>query len=330
MYKDLRVAVVVPARDEAELIGIVLEGLPDWIDRVIVVDDGSTDGTATEADQWAAKRAGRVEVIVHERPGGVGAAMLTGYRAAYEWGADVAVVMAGDNQMNPAELPSLLDPIAAGDADYTKGNRLCDACTLAGMPRSRLVGNAVFSILTRLASGYWHVADSQNGYTAIHRRALKDILDMGLYAGYGVPNDILVSLNIIGARVRDVPMASVYGVGERSKLRIPRVVLPIAALLVRRFFDRLWQKYVVRDTHPLVLFYLLGLILTPLGIGYGVTLVLVRLIFPHMTVLADLAAALRPYCSDAGIVLDAVLTLSGLQMLLFAMWFDMQHNSHLR
>ncbi len=328
MYKNHSIAVVVPAFNEETQIRGVLATMPDFVDHVIVVDDGSTDNTAGIANEFAGSNE-RVKLVRLGRNQGVGAAIEAGYRAALEAGAMITAVMAGDGQMDPGQLPGLLDPLVMGEADYSKGNRLAHGLDLGRIPRIRLLGNAIFSALTKIASGYWHVADSQSGYTAITRAALKSLLAMGIYPGYGMPNDVLVKLNIHNYRVRDVPMPAVYGVGEQSKMRIPVVILPITLLLVRRFFFRLWQKYVVRDTHPLVLFYMLGLLLAPLGVLYGAIILLCRVIGPTMlgTHVFDV---FRPISTASGILLCAVITLAGLQLLLFAMWFDMQDNSRLR
>ncbi|MCX7935871.1 MAG: glycosyltransferase family 2 protein, partial [Planctomycetota bacterium] len=232
-------------------------------------------------------------------------------------------------QMNPDDLPALLAPVVSGEVDYSKGNRLLLGDAWRQMPWPRLVGGAVLSFLTKIASGYWHIADSQNGYTAISRQAAAQLLQDGFYPRFGMPNDILVLLNIHNFAVRDIPMRPVYNVGERSKLRISAVILPICWLLVRRFFHRLWHKYVVRDTHPLVLFYLLGLLLLPLAALYGVAILCSRIIGPTL-LKTNAFDFLRPICTDSGIVLEALLILTGVQFVLFAMWFDMQHNARLR
>lgn len=329
MYKGKKIAVVVPARDEEKQLPGVLDSLPELVDFAVVVDDASADGTARVAAEHAARRPERVSVVTLSENRGVGGAIAAGYARALELGAEIAAVMAGDGQMDPTRLPELLDPVAAGEADYAKGNRFIRGGAWRRIPRLRLLGNAVLSVLTKIASGYWHVSDSQNGYTAASAETVRELLEDGVYPGYGMPNDVLVTLNIHRRRVREVPMEPVYGVGERSKMAIPRVVWPIAWLLARRFFRRLWRKYVVRDTHPLVLFYLLGLLLTPLGVAYGALILMTRVVGP--TLLATAAfQPFHPVCTASGIVLDAVLTLSGLQLLLFAMWFDMQDNGGLK
>ena len=230
MLEGKRVAVVVPAFDEERLIGTTLSGIPDFVDRILVIDDASRDGTAERA---RASGDPRVEVVSHERNQGVGAAILTGYRRALEEGIDVTCVMAGDNQMDPADLEAIAGPVARGEVDYAKANRLFTGRAWELMPHTRYLGNAILSLLTKIASGYWHVADSQSGYTAIGRSTL-ELLDLDrIYARYGFPNDMLVHLNVINARVRDVPSRPVYGVGETSDIRLRRVIPAISWLLTK-------------------------------------------------------------------------------------------------
>ena len=170
--------------------------------------------------------------------------------------------MAADNQMDPATCAKLVGPVARGEVDYAKANRLFTGEAWKLIPRTRYLGNAVLSLLTKIASGYWHVADSQTGYTAISLSMLDAARPRPHLPGYGFPNDMLVHLNVWNARVRDFPSRPIYGVGERSGIRLRQVVPRISWLLVKGFFWRLREKYVIRDFHPLVFFYALGLVMT--------------------------------------------------------------------
>jgi glycosyltransferase involved in cell wall biosynthesis len=313
VFDEKRVGVVVPAYDEEELIGATLEGIPTLVDRIFVVNDGSSDRTAEVA---RATGDGRVEVISHERRSGVGAATVTGYRRAIADGMDVVVVMNGDNQMDPEDLPKLVAPVARGEVDYAKANRLATGQAWQLIPKTRFFGNAILSMLTKVASGYWHVADSQSGYTVVSREML-ELLDLDhIYTNYGFPNDMLVHLNVWNARVRDFPSRPIYGVGERSNMRYRHVVPRIAWLLVRGFFWRLWEKYVKRDFHPLVFFYVMGFIATVAGVLLGLVVVGYRIAGYSIPI--------------ATVVLVALLVISGLQFTLFAMWFDMESNKDLK
>jgi glycosyltransferase involved in cell wall biosynthesis len=313
VFEGKRVGVVVPAFDEEPLIAATLGGIPPLVDRIFVVDDGSTDRTAECAQELGDPR---VEVVKHERRSGVGAATVTGYRHAMAEGLDVVVVVNGDNQMDAADLPTLVEPVARGELDYSKANRLSTGQAWQLIPKTRFFGNAILSMLTKIASGYWHVADSQSGYTAISRQMLERLDLDRVYTQYGFPNDMLVHLNVWNARVRDFPSRPIYGVGERSTMRYRHVVPRISWLLLKGFFWRLWEKYVKRDFHPLVFFYVMGFIATVTGIGLGLVVVAFRFAGDSIPV--------------ATVVLVAVLVISGLQFTLFAMWFDMESNKDLR
>jgi glycosyltransferase involved in cell wall biosynthesis len=313
MLDGKRVAVVVPAYDEEHLVIETLRGIPDLVDRIFVVDDASTDGTAAKAAELGDSR---VEVVRHERNQGVGAAIVTGYRRALEEGIDVTCVMAADNQMDAGELRGLVEPVARGEVEYAKANRLFSGEAWTVIPHTRFLGNAVLSLLTKIASGYWHVADSQAGYTAISLAALRRLDLDALYPRYGFPNDMLVHLNVQSARVRDVPSRPIYNVGERSHIRLRSVIPRISWLLFKGFWWRMGQKYVIRDFHPLVFFYAFGVLMSVAGLTLGAIEVVLRILGNQIT--------------PATIVLVAVLLIAGLQLTLFAMWFDMEANKDLR
>jgi glycosyltransferase involved in cell wall biosynthesis len=313
MVEGKRVAVVVPAYEEERLVAETLRGIPAFVDRIYVVDDASKDATAERAREIGDPR---VEVIVHEQNGGVGAAIVTGYKRALEQGIDVTCVMAADNQMDPAELIDFVLPVSHGEVDYAKANRLFTGEAWEVIPRTRYLGNAVLSLLTKIASGYWHVADSQAGYSALGLDALRRLDLDRIYRRYGFPNDLLVHLNVVNARVRDVQSRPIYGVGERSGIRLRKVVPRISWLLFKGFWWRLREKYVIRDFHPLVFFYVLGALMTLTGLVLGVVEVVLRFMGNEIT--------------TPTIVLVALLLISGTQFTLFAMWFDQESNKELR
>ena len=318
MFEGRKVIVVVPAFNEAKLIDRVLDTMPAFVDRIIVVDDASTDGTGDLLLGARARVGPRLMVIRHERNGGVGAAIVTGYRAALQEGPETGLVavMAGDAQMDPEDLPRLLVPLVLDQADYTKGNRLFTGEAWRIIPRHRYLGNAALSFLTKIASGYWHVADSQSGYTAVTVQALRLLQLHRLYKRYGFPNHLLVELNNYDLRVRDVPIRPVYGVGEVSGIRLQKVIPTLSWLLVRCYFWRIKEKYIIRDFHPLVFFLAFGGLLTGAGLLLGVWIIVLRLV--------------EGYLSPNAAVFDAFLLIMGVQMLFFAMWMDMERNKGLK
>ncbi len=307
MLEGKRVAVVIPAYNEEQLVAPTVSGVPEFVDRIYVVDDRSKDGTV------AAVRGlndPRVELFEHEQNEGVGGAIITGYGRALAERMDVTAVMAADNQMDPGDLEALVVPVARGEVDYAKANRLFTGQAWQLIPRYRYLGNAVLSLLTKIASGYWHVADSQSGYTAVGLPML-ELLDLDrIYRRYGFPNDMLVHLNVWNARVRDFPSRPIYGVGERSGIKLRKVVPTISWLLAKGFFWRMLQKYVIRDFHPLVFFYLLGFLMTAIGLALGIAETVLRVMGNQVSV--------------ATVVLVALLLIFGSQFTLFAMWFDME------
>ena len=208
MRRGREIWVVVPAHDEAALIGRALASIPGFVDRVVVVDDASTDGTVAVATALATSR---VRVIRRPRNGGVGAAIVDGYRAflAEASAGAACAVMAGDAQMDPEDLPGLLDQLDGG-AGYVKGNRFSSPGTLRAMPVARIVGNAVLSLLTKAVTRLWHLGDSQCGYTVITREALSRLDLASLYPRYGFPNDVLIKLARRGVHIAQAPVRAIY------------------------------------------------------------------------------------------------------------------------
>jgi glycosyltransferase involved in cell wall biosynthesis len=315
MIEGKRVGVVIPAYNEELLLPATLSSVPPFVDRVYVVDDASRDGTVGRAHAAAAEDA-RITVIVHERNSGPGAAVVTGYKRAITEEIEVVCVMNADNQMDPDELEHLALPVALDEVDYTKANRLFTGEAWNLIPHYRYLGNAMLSLLTKIASGYWHVADSQAGYTAIRLPILR-LLDLDrIYPRYGYPNDMLVHLNVWNARVRDVPSRPIYGIGEKSGIRLRKVVPRISWLLVKGFFWRMGQKYVIRDFHPLVFFYMAGFFTWLIGVALAILAIVQHFV------------GTPPNAGTA--ILVALFLTFGVLFTLFAMWFDMESNKDLR
>ena len=313
MYGDKKIGLAIPARNEERLIGPTLEAVPDLVDRVYVVDDGSTDNMVAVVGEFAARDA-RVELIQHGENLGVGQAIITGYRRASEEGCDLVVVVGGDNQMPMEQIPDLLEPLVDGRADYTKGNRfLMPEEGLEDMPWTRMVPNALISITTKVASGYYKIFDVVDGFTAITKRAI-DLVDWDeAWKGYGYPMDFLVRLNAYGLKVKDVPRRAIYLQGERqSQIKGFRYFLRVAPMMVRGFFWRLFTRYLVRDFHPLFFFYMFGLIFLPLGVVFGCYLV-----YSQWTGIG---------VTGPRAVVCSLLIMMGLQFLLFAMLYDMEES----
>jgi len=313
MYKEHKIGVVILAHNEENHIEDTIDTLPDFIDKIYVVDDGSTDETAGIVLKYKDER---LKLLQHEINKGPGAALVTGYKAALQDEIDVIVKMDGDNQMDPNYIPSLLDPIIENRADYTKGNRLLSPEYRGKMTRWRFFGNAILTFLTKVGSGYWQIMDPQNGYTAISKGVLKQINVDSIYYYYGYLNNILVKLNVYGYNIGDIAMPAKYG-NEKSSIKYSKYIFKVSGLLLKDFSWRLKMKYVVLSFHPLVLFYLFGIILTPIGLFSGLFSLY------HKYVMGE-ALFVRG-------ALSLLVFIIGVQFLLFAMLFDMQaDNSYSR
>lgn len=290
MYKNQSIAVIMPSHNEANHIGTTIQTLPDFVDHIIVVDDCSRDDTA-----GAARATGdaRLSVLQPLNNLGVGGATVMGYRQAMEAGAQIAVKMDGDGQMMPEYLPALLDALIDEGYDYAKGNRFLAGESLAQMPKVRLFGNVALTFLTKMASGYWHVFDPQNGYTAIKTSALKRLELAKIHQRFFFENDMLSHLNYQNCRVKDVGIPARYG-DEVSDLDPFKISLTFPSLLLKRFARRLYQKYILRDFSPIALFLLMGALLFGWGMVFGFYIWIKSLVTGQPTPTGTIMLALLP------------------------------------
>ena len=327
MYDGQTIGVVVPAYNEAGQVGDVLETMPTYVDRIYAVDDASTDSTWEEVRESARRinseagpsavggderdAAARVVTVQHERNRGAGAAVKTGYACALEDGIDVAAVMDGDGQMDPAHLDRILAPVTSGDVTYSKGNRLSSREDYASMSNWRLFGNVSLTLLTRIASGYWELSDPQNGFTAISNEGLRTIGFERLYDRYGFLNHVLFALNVNREPIADVSHPAVYA-DEQSGINYWTFIPRVSFLLGRNFVERLTRSYVFRMFHPLIACYVLGAVVTLAGVAGG------------------LHALSSPAVDSflGGMVSVAVGTLGGL-LIVLGLWFDVSENEGL-
>jgi len=257
----------------------------------------------------------RIVLLSLEKNSGVGSAVACGYKWCKDYNIDCIVKIDGDGQMDPGEIYTICLPVINGEVDYVKGNRLIHKSSRVVIPRVRFMGNSILSILTKIASGYWHISDTQTAFTAISLDALKSIDLVNLYKKYGYPNDLLVKLNISYRSVREVGIKPIYEVGEKSKMKIFKVIPRISWLLFKSFFKRIWIKYLLRNFHPLFILYHMCFILLFITIPYGIKLIKISASGEQANPLTALAFAFA--------------FISGFQSILFAMWMDIQDNERL-
>jgi len=313
MYEGKRIALVIPAYNESKLIKPTLENVPGVIDKVYVVDDCSTDGMA-DIVRECAQNDERIEFIQHEKNAGPGQAIITGYKASSAANYDMTVVIGGDFQMPLDQVENFLKPLVNDEADYTKGNRfMMSGNAFDDMPKMRLIGNMVISLLTKIASGLYKIFDVVDGYTAITKQAIDLVNWDKAWKGYGYPMDFLIRMSCYSLRVKDVPRRAIYIEGERqTQIKGLKYALKVSPMLLRGFFWRLVVKYIFRDFHPLIFFYIMGLTLFPLGTLFGLYLVFLQLTGVGVT--------------GPRAIFAALLIITGLQSLLFAMHFDSEES----
>ena len=315
MYKNKTVAVVIPCYNEQTQIERVIQTIPGYVDKIVIVDDCSEDETVMVVENLS-RVDSRIKLIRHKKNSGCGGALATGYIWVRDNDYDVAVRMDGDGQMDPNDLKFLLDPVVSGETDYAKGNRLFTGQAFKMIPKARYFGNSILTLLTKIASGYWHVADSQSGYTAMNKKVLETLNWRFMYSRYGQPNHLLIMLNIYNFRVRDIAVKPIYGVGEKSGMKIRKVIFTLSWLLLKNFFWRMKEKYFIRDFHPLIFFYILGFSFSILTIVLFGRLFYRWWLIGHIPSLNALAAMFT--------------FMSASLFTLFAMWFDMEANKDLR
>jgi dolichol-phosphate mannosyltransferase len=307
MIEGLRVAVVVPSyKVEAQVAG-VLARMPDCIDQIVVVDDASPDRTT---EVVSGLEMNRVTLVSHERNEGVGGAMITGFGVALAAGADIIVKCDGDGQMDPRDIPMLVRPLIERRAEYAKACRFHHPTELRAMPWVRLFGNIGLTLLTKLASGYWHLLDPQNGLIAIRSECLSLLNYRRLARDYFFENDMLIRLNAVAARAIDVPLPARYG-DETSSLAPWRSLLTFPPRLLAGLLRRVFWRYVFYDVSPVALFLALGLLSTAFGALFGGY---------HWFVNAQ-----RGEATPVGTIIIATITIIlGVQFLLQAILLDVQ------
>ncbi len=261
-----KIAVVIPCYKVEKHILRLLKEIPSFISHIYCIDDACPNQSGKLIEDKCHDR--RVRVIFHTTNQGVGAAVMTGYRAAYRDGCQIAVKIDGDGQMDPRLIPRFVVPILNKECDYTKGNRFFRLEDVKQMPTLRLFGNAILSFFSKLSTGYWNIFDPTNGYTAIHLSLLELLPLEKVQKRYFFESDILFRLNTCRCVVKDISMAAIYG-NEKSNLKVNRIIFPFLLYHGRNFFKRLFYNYYLRDFHIASLEFVIGPILFLSGILYA-------------------------------------------------------------
>ncbi len=268
MYKNNKIAVVIPTFKAKNHLEDVIGGLPEWVDKIIVVDDACPQKSGNIADRIS-KNNEKIIVIRHEKNQGVGGAVITGYKKSLELGCDISVKMDSDDQMNPAYLTDLVNPLIEGKAGYAKGNRFVDFKALRQMPTFRLMGNSALSFAVKACSGYWNIMDPTNGFTAIGKSALEKLNLDKIARRYFFETDMLISLNIQNTVLLDVPVPARYG-SEKSSLSIRNTMTRFPFLLLKGLTKRFILKYLIYDFNMASVYVIVGGPMLLWGATYGI------------------------------------------------------------
>jgi glycosyltransferase involved in cell wall biosynthesis len=274
MLSNKKIAVVVPAYNEENLIEKTLSTMPSFVDTIIVVNDGSSDNTGPLIDQ-VAQNDPRIYHLHNQQNIGLGESIMKGYKKAHELKGGIIAVMAGDAQMDPDDLERVVNPIIEGKALYVKGNRLLTPEVFQTMPKYRYFGNSILTFLTKFATGYFHLMDPQCGYTAIKSSALKYLNFDKPHKGYGYNAHLLFHLNLHNAKVIDVDVKPVYGEAI-SGIKLSNYIPSLSWLLIKVFFKRIILKYFLFDFHPVGLCYLFGTLSGIIALDAGITVAMAR------------------------------------------------------
>ncbi len=266
LNSKMKIAVVIPSFKVKKHIAGVIAKIGPEVQRIFVVDDLCPEASGLYVQNQIADP--RVRVVFNETNCGVGGATLRGYQEALAEKCDIAVKVDGDGQMDPQLISRFLEPILSGQADYTKGNRFFNIDDVRKMPAIRLIGNAVLSFFTKFSSGYYHIFDPTNGFTALRLSILAQLNLEKIAKRYFFESDLLFRLNLINARVLDVPIKAVYG-DETSNLKIYKILFPFLSGHLKNFAKRIFYKYYIRDFSIASLEFLLGLALLSFGLCFG-------------------------------------------------------------
>jgi glycosyltransferase involved in cell wall biosynthesis len=305
MHRNLKVTAIISAYNEEKLVGKTIDTLPPSVDAIIVTNDGSTDGTLAVLERMAVADP-RITIINNQPNLGLGASLRNAYRRFLSTDSELVCVLPGDAQHDPEAIPGMFDMLLDEHLDYVKPNRFIDMDALKQMPRYRRIGNIVITILTKFATGYYSIFDSQNGSGVFRRSALANLsLDL-IGNGYDYENTLLVALSIIGAKVKDYPVKAIYG-DEESTIRVIPTALRALRVTFTGFWTRIWYKYIVYNFHPIALFLLSGLSLFTVGFGFCLYMLIERVIEGAPPSTGTVMLGVLPLILSFQLVLTAIL-----------------------
>lgn len=305
MFRGLKVTALIPSFNEEKLIRKTIDSLPPCIDEVIAVNDGSTDGTLA-ALRDIASHDPRIRIIDNKTNMGLGASMRKAFRAFLESDGELACVLPGDAQHDGTTIPGMLETLLDNNLDYVKPNRFLEFESLRQMPRYRRLGNMIITILTKFATGYYSIFDSQNGGGVFPRATLARLPVHLIGDRYDYENTLLIALAVIGAKVRDFPAPAIYG-DEDSTIKLIPTAIRALYITFTGFWRRIWYSYVYYNFHPIALFLFSGVALFVVGFGFCMFIVVERLAYGNSPSTGTVMLGVLPLILSFQLVLTAIL-----------------------
>ncbi len=304
MYRDLRVAAVVACFNEEAMIAKAIAEIPDFVDLIVVTNDGSKDRTLEVIHEIAAENP-KVVALDNVRNRGMGYSLVRGMKEAFARGSDVFVPIAGDAQSDTTQLTRMIDKLVDERLDYVKANRFNNLTALKAMPPFRRLGNVVISLINKFATGYYTIFDSQNGYGVFPRSTLERLPFELIGERYDYENTLLLALGVINARVRDIPVPAIYG-DETSTIKFFPTMRRALSVLFVGFWRRIYYKYVIFNFHPLALFLFGGILLTTLSAVFGAVLAYLRIFTGSSPSSGTVMLAVVPFLVGFQLLLSAI------------------------
>lgn len=305
MYLGLRVAVAIPAYNEEKLIAKTIATMPDFVDCIIVTNDGSKDRTLQVLRELAEDNKALV-VLDNERNRGVGYSVVRGLKEGVKRDMDLVAVMAADAQCDPSYLAKMCDVLIEEKLDYVKANRFTSLEALRAMPSYRRIGNIVITLLNKFATGYYSIFDSQNGYGVFTKSILQRMPFELIGERYDYENTMLLAMGVVNGRIKDHPVPAVYG-DEVSTIPFFRTVSRALKVVFSGFWRRIYYKYVIFDFHPIALFLFSGLILGLAGTAFGLVLAGLRIFAGETPTSGTVMLSVLPMIMGLQLVLTALI-----------------------
>lgn len=309
LYKK-KIAIVIPAYNEEGFITKTLNSVPSYVDLIICVDDASKDNTFAEM-KILSKKDKRIIILKNDVNKGVGYSVKKGFYKVLKVNVDYIIIAPGDNQCDLNKIKEFISICDRDNYDVCRGNRFLNKKDIHKMPIIRRLGNSFYSFITKFVSGYYSMFDFQSSFSAIKVKKIKELDINSLRDDYLFDNSLWINLNIVNARVKEIPSSVIYE-NEVSDVNYYKYVKSSIGYFIGAFFLRIYEKYLF-NLHPIGVFFIMGSLLFFIGISFG-GWIFINALQPH-----------HQPATTATVMLCVVPFILGIQLLLQAIVLDIQN-----